>query len=56
MPSSRASDRKCDTNAPSRPMAWDCYNYGQIKQPDTEALMIAAEDWARRTGWTDPSR
>ncbi len=36
--------------------AIDFYTYGQIKQPDTEALMIAAEDWARRTGWTDPSR
>ena len=29
--------------------AIDFYNYGQIKQPDTE-------DWAQRTGWTDPSR
>jgi hypothetical protein len=34
----------------------DLYNYGQIKQPATEVLMIAAEDWAQRTGWTDPSR
>jgi GrpB-like predicted nucleotidyltransferase (UPF0157 family) len=36
--------------------ATDLYNYGQIKQPATEVLMIAAEDWAQRTGWTDPSR
>jgi hypothetical protein len=36
--------------------ATDLYNYGQIKQPATEVLMIAAEDRARRTGWTEPSR
>ncbi len=36
--------------------ATDLYNYGQIKQPATEVLMIAAEVWAQRTGWTDPSR
>ena len=28
------------------------YDYGQIKSPATEILMIAAEDWARRTTWT----
>jgi len=28
------------------------YDYGQIKSPATEILMIAAEDWARRTAWT----
>ncbi|HTJ32232.1 MAG TPA: GrpB family protein, partial [Dactylosporangium sp.] len=35
--------------------ASDVYEYGRIKQPPTEVLMIAAEDWARRTGWPDPS-
>jgi len=34
----------------------DLSNDGQIKQPATEVLMIAAEDWAQRTGLTDPSR
>ena len=28
------------------------YDYGQIKSPATEILMIAAEDWARRMAWT----
>jgi GrpB-like predicted nucleotidyltransferase (UPF0157 family) len=30
-------------------------DYGQLKQPPTEILMIAAEDWARRTRWTPPA-
>lgn len=34
--------------------ATDPSDYGQIKQPITEVLMIAAEDWARRTAWTIP--
>ncbi len=32
--------------------ATNVYDYGQIKSPATEILMIAAEDWARRTAWT----
>lgn len=28
------------------------YDYGKIKSPATDVLMIAAEDWARRTAWT----
>jgi GrpB-like predicted nucleotidyltransferase (UPF0157 family) len=32
--------------------ATNIYDYGQIKSPATEILMIAAEDWARRTAWT----
>lgn len=32
--------------------ATNIYDYGQIKSPATEILMIAAEDWARRTTWT----
>lgn len=35
--------------------ATDLSDYGQIKQPVTEVLMIAAEDWARRTEWIVPS-
>lgn len=31
--------------------ATDLYDYGQIKQPATDVLMIAAEDWARRSCW-----
>lgn len=34
----------------------DLYDYGQIKQPATDVLMIAAENWARRAAWIDPSR
>lgn len=34
----------------------DIYDYGQIKSPATEILMIAAEDWARRTAWTPTPR
>ncbi|MGH3672365.1 MAG: GrpB family protein [Pseudonocardiaceae bacterium] len=30
-------------------------DYGQLKQAPTEILMIAAEDWARRTKWTPPA-
>ena len=30
-------------------------DYAQLKQPPTEILMIAAEDWARRTRWTPPA-
>ncbi|MGH3603147.1 MAG: GrpB family protein [Pseudonocardiaceae bacterium] len=36
--------------------AADLYDYGQIKQPATDVLMIAAENWARRAAWIDPSR
>lgn len=32
--------------------ATEIYDYGQIKSPANEVLMIAAEDWARRTVWT----
>jgi len=34
--------------------ATDIYEYGQIKSPATEILMIAAEGWARSTAWTPP--
>jgi dephospho-CoA kinase len=34
--------------------ATDINDYGQIKQPATEVLMLAAEDWARRKAWTTP--
>ncbi|MGH3783446.1 MAG: GrpB family protein [Pseudonocardiaceae bacterium] len=30
----------------------DIYEYGQVKAAPTEILMIAAENWACRTGWT----
>ncbi len=30
----------------------DLLDYGQIKAPATEVLMIAAERWAREVGWT----
>lgn len=32
------------------------YDYGQIKSPATEVLMMAAEDWVRRTAWTPSPR
>lgn len=32
--------------------ATDFFDYGQIKQPPTRILFIAAEEWAARTGWT----
>ncbi|MGA9309728.1 MAG: GrpB family protein [Pseudonocardiaceae bacterium] len=31
--------------------ATNIYDYGQIKSPATEILMIAAEDWARHMAW-----
>lgn len=34
--------------------ATNIYDYGQIKSPASEILMIAAEDWVRRTAWTPP--
>jgi len=33
-------------------MTTDLYEYGQAKAGPTQILMIAAEDWASRTGWT----
>jgi GrpB-like predicted nucleotidyltransferase (UPF0157 family) len=30
----------------------DLYDYGQIKAPATQVLMIAAERWATETGWS----
>jgi GrpB-like predicted nucleotidyltransferase (UPF0157 family) len=33
-------------------MTTDLYEYGQAKAGPTHILMIAAEDWASRTGWT----
>jgi GrpB-like predicted nucleotidyltransferase (UPF0157 family) len=33
-------------------MATDIYQYGQVKAGPTEILLIAAESWARQTGWT----
>jgi dephospho-CoA kinase len=36
--------------------AADIYQYGQVKAGPTEILMIAAESWARDTGWTYPQR
>lgn len=30
----------------------DIYRYGQIKAGPTEILMMAAESWATKTGWT----
>jgi GrpB-like predicted nucleotidyltransferase (UPF0157 family) len=32
--------------------ATDLFDYGQIKQPATRILFIAAGEWAARTGWT----
>lgn len=32
--------------------ATNLYDYGKLKSPATEILMITAEDWARRTAWT----
>ncbi|MFD7496534.1 GrpB family protein [Streptomyces sp. NPDC059832] len=32
----------------------DLLDYGQIKAPATEILMIAAESWAAATGWQPP--
>jgi GrpB-like predicted nucleotidyltransferase (UPF0157 family) len=33
-------------------MTTDLYQYGQAKAGPTQILMIAAEGWASRTGWT----
>jgi GrpB-like predicted nucleotidyltransferase (UPF0157 family) len=33
-------------------IATDIYQYGQAKAGPTEILLIAAESWARQTGWT----
>jgi GrpB-like predicted nucleotidyltransferase (UPF0157 family) len=33
-------------------MTTDLYEYGQAKAGPTQILMIAAEGWASRTGWT----
>ena len=35
-------------------MATDIYQYGQAKAGPTVILMIAAESWARQTGWAPP--
>lgn len=32
-------------------LAADLYEYGQVKAGPTEILLIAAEGWARKTGW-----